>query len=56
MSAVSDFQTFKPEIIREAFFDSAGNTLPKGDPRIARIEVTFLDENGNETRTYLEGP
>ena len=41
-----------PNVISEFFFDADGNVILADDPVAVACEVNWLDEHGNEQRTY----
>jgi hypothetical protein len=46
--------TVEPSVIRESFFDADGNAADKDDPSAVQAEIVWLDDDGNEQRTYAD--
>ena len=43
-----------PTVISESFFDADGNPVGRDDPAAVRGELVWLDDDGNEHRTYAD--
>lgn len=44
----------EPIVIRESFFDADGNPVGTDDPSAVQAEIVWLDDDGNEQRTYAD--